>query len=173
MWTEDYKNRWQSSISFPPIAESLKDAFPQNWLRLHYFKGSQRLPKDKEDVLHIFKNVNDVFDLINAKSVIIITTDWSGIYEGSTFWDTTSVDSFGNKALRKLYITKRDWHNGVLDDLIFDVASAKRAGVIIADESFQWLMHPYDGGMDIIVFNNRLYKKLSSKKELLGLVAHL
>lgn len=49
-----------------------------------------------------------------------------------------------------VYVTSREWRDGLLDSLLRLVADDETADVIITDDRLRWLVHPYDGGVDVV-----------------------
>lgn len=72
-----------------------------------------------------------------------------------------TVDSgFSVPSYWHVFANERVWHPGVFDPIIRLVADDVLANVMVVSPDCRWLLHPYDGGMDVIaeseVVRNRL-----------------
>lgn len=58
---------------------------------------------------------------------------------------------FANPNFWHVFATKREWRPGALDPLVRLVSDQVVANIMIVAPDCRWLLHPYDGGMDVIV----------------------
>jgi len=61
-------------------------------------------------------------------------------------WDTDSDDRF----FWHVFASEWEWLPGVFDPIVRLVADDAIANIMIVDPDCRWLLHPYDGGMDVI-----------------------
>jgi hypothetical protein len=62
-----------------------------------------------------------------------------------------------------LFAGERVWHPGGFDPIIRLVADAVVANVLIVAPDCRWVLHPYDGGMDIIAEDRAERDRLASR----------
>ncbi len=67
-------------------------------------------------------------------------------------WRSVRMTSWSlNPPLRTgMFASLCDWHPGLFDPIVRLVADDVLANIMIVDPECRWLLHPYDGGMDVI-----------------------
>ncbi|WP_326943699.1 hypothetical protein OG439_27470 [Amycolatopsis sp. NBC_01307] len=153
----------------PPLADHLKRAYDDRWLRFHSLPGSKRYPDTDSEydiVLHRYNTVLD--ELFHGQDVRIVTTDWSDASEppalsaqhrlwnpGAHHWMSVRTDEEETDpdfiTHTHLYTSRKPWRPGLVDGLLRAAADEATVGVMIASLSFDRIHHPYDGGADVLL----------------------
>ena len=60
-------------------------------------------------------------------------------------------DDFGHPSYWHVFLSEWSWQPGAFDRLVRLVADDVLANVMIVALDCRWLLHPYDGGMDVIL----------------------
>lgn len=154
-----------------PRAESLKDLYPQCWLRFYSLNGGVRYPSGPEELQGIINRHTTVLEsLITSDYIFVLTSQWTKdanpseddikkhaeVYQGSywlSFQEDPEEDDPEFIMYRHIYAERLQWRKRSVDDILSDVAQDKTRGVILASENMDWLYHPYDGGADVITQN--------------------
>jgi len=151
-----------------PIDYKLRDYYPDRWLRIHSLPESKQYADTKEEYDIILGRQNYVISgLIEENSEIIIVT---GLFELEDS-EVTPIEfsEYGNFTkcasleLHKIfpeenefdffydvYISNFIWEKNSINKLLKDIADNKLRAMIVSP-SGKCIVHPYDGGMDIIV----------------------
>lgn len=75
----------------------------------------------------------------------------AGTVPDADFWTSVLREKDADEEFwTHVYVTAREWQHGVLDALLRLVADDETADVIITDDRLCWLVHPYDGGVDVV-----------------------
>lgn len=70
---------------------------------------------------------------------------------GRGLWTSVLREKDGDEEYwTHVYVTAREWQHGVLDPLLRLVADDETGDVIVTDDRLRWLVHPYDGGVDVV-----------------------
>jgi hypothetical protein len=150
--------RWP--ISFPntePIAYALKTAFPMRWVRFHSLPDSKRYPESEEEFRIVIERHNAVLASLTGSSsrVALLTTfcTWEATppqrsdSSSAVYWRTVPME----ESYWHLFAEECVWRSGLFDALVRRVAMDEVANILICDLSCDWVLHPYDGGMDVIL----------------------
>jgi hypothetical protein len=144
-------------------------AFPDRWVRFHSLPGSKRYPEDEAEYTEVLRRHNCVLgELVRpGDQVVLLTTGYSESPEptrsypellrldpGAEPWRTVAMHrvdgAFSEPSFWHVFASAWDWHPGVFDPLVRLVADSVVANVMIMAPECCWLLHPYDGGMDVI-----------------------
>jgi hypothetical protein len=152
----------------PPVGYLLREAFPNRWVRFHSLPESKRYPDDDTEYAIVIYRHNFVMGALTgaARSVILLATAYSQSPvpdhlqpELRTLMPTAmpwrSVPMHELEGAEKpnfwhFYARECEWHPGLFDPIIRLVADDVVRNIIIADRDCRWLLHPYDGGMDVL-----------------------
>jgi hypothetical protein len=164
--TRELSLKW--SAKYPdcdPRSELLKFAYKNRWIRLHSLPNSKRYPENESEYQAILERHYVLLEELKpGNSLLVITSEWtdtpdpvgeqrwpkrSEIEPDAAYWQTIQEEV--SQTYRQVYVSKKPWRPGTLDELLRAVANDDVAGVIIAPEDFPWLYHPYDGGADVIL----------------------
>ncbi|WP_431955609.1 DUF3885 domain-containing protein [Nocardia lijiangensis] len=151
------------------MADRLKHAYRDRWVRFHSLPGSKRYPETADEYGIVLDRYNTVLDeLFTGQDVYLITCDWSGRPEPDTqpdnhtrwhpdagYWTSVCNDPTQTDAefisYTHLFVSQISWQRRAVDDLLRAVADDATAGVMIAGLSLERIHHPYDGGMDVLL----------------------
>jgi len=140
----------------------------ERWVRFHSLPESKRYPENESEYAEVLRRHNTVLDELvsgSSASLLVMTVSWSAsalppprdadlvqVMPDAHHW--TSVlrekDEDGDEYWTHVYVTECVWQPGALDPLLRLVADDGTADVIVADAELRWLVHPYDGGMDVV-----------------------
>jgi hypothetical protein len=150
-WTTSFRN-------CDPVADRLRSAFPYRWVRFHSLPDAKRYPDSEGEYAILLDRHNSVMAALArvGENVVLLTTEFSDSpmparapsdSPGATWWRTVKVDD----AFWHIYRAVVVWEPHRFDPLIRLVAQDVTANVMICDPECEWLLHPYDGGMDVIL----------------------
>jgi hypothetical protein len=152
-----------------PLAHHLRVAFPDRWVRFHSLPGSKRYPEDEDEYATVMERHNRILgELIHpGQTVVLLSTgysetptpvrsqpEWQTLDPGAVPWRTVAMHEvsadFAVPNYWHVFASERAWLPGVFDLLIRLVADDVVTNVMIVAPDCRWLLHPYDGGMDVI-----------------------
>jgi hypothetical protein len=159
-----------------PLGYQLRVAFARRsatrrrrWVRFHSLPESKRYPENEAEYAELLARHNAVLgELVHpGERVVLVTTGYSdspapvrsypevvAFDPGATPWRTIAMHragaEFEDPNYWHLFTSMREWHPGEFDPLVRLVAEDRVANVLIASLDCQWVLHPYDGGMDVI-----------------------
>jgi len=163
---DDWQERFPGCA---PIAHEMKVVFRDRWVRFHSLPESKRYPEDEgeyETVLHRHNRV--LGELVGAeRNVVLLTTGYSesslpvrtcpdlaALDPDAKLWRSVPMHERDEESADPNYwhvfASAWDWQPGAFDPLVRLVADDVVANVMIVHPDCRWLLHPYDGGMDVI-----------------------
>ncbi|CAN5368396.1 hypothetical protein BH09PAT4_BH09PAT4_05500 [soil metagenome] len=161
---ENLNSEWNNKYpGYRPVAEELRNYFPDRWIRFHSLAGSERYPQTDDDYATILNRNNALLEELEpGASIVVVISAWIDSTNArpnlkempeAIYWQTLDPvsDESNTQGFRQLYAARLPWKSGALNELLRSVADDQTAGVIIAPDDLRWLYHPYDGGVDIIV----------------------
>ena len=158
---------WAEAVgATPPLGALLRTALPDRWVRFHYLPDGGRIastPAERVEVIGRYRSVLAALDAEAEEHLLVTTCGWRGRSPAprpadlaelmpGTHWRDIAPISQGDTDT-SVYATSVPADieaDGWQDFLLTWVADARTADVIIAPPSCAWLVHPYDGGMDVI-----------------------
>lgn len=162
-------DQWQARFpSCEPDQEQLRNTFTRRWVRFHSLPGSKRYPGDESEYATVLARHNLILGELATpgQRLTLLTTGYSSSPEPSrseSIWmelDPSAVpvrtflmeeaEADFDASYWHVYASERDWYPGKFDELIRLVADDIVANVMIVPADCRWLIHPYDGGMDVI-----------------------
>jgi hypothetical protein len=162
IWSDKFPETW-------PRAESLKTLYGDRWVRIYSLPNAKRYPETEEERQQVLSRYSSVLtELSSSGNILVITCEWdnnptpkegtssaTGDSSNKQYWesfkenpDETSAESV---SYRHLYIQEAMVQDTWLRELLLKVAEDEIAGVIIVSPNMDWIFHPYDGGMDVIL----------------------
>jgi len=163
-------NNWQEK--FPhcePVSHLLRTAFRDRWVRFHSLPESKRWPENEDEYEILLHRHNTILSelLGTERSVVLLTTGYSktpqpirmypeldAIDPNATPWRTVALHAlerdFSNPNYWHVFASEWEWRAELFNLLIRLVADDAVANVMIVHPGCRWLLHPYDGGMDVI-----------------------
>lgn len=156
----------QSWPRLRPIGHEVRDD-RERWVRFHALPESKRYPEDEQEYAEVLRRHNLLLSELVSRtspSLLVMTVAWSDsavpIARDEALARTVPDAELWTSILRErdedyefwmhVYVTARAWQPGVLDPLLRLVAGDGTRDVIIADDGLRWLVHPYDGGVDVV-----------------------
>jgi hypothetical protein len=144
--------------------------FDDKWVRFHTLPESKRYPENEAEDQIVLSRHNEILQhLITDDLIRVFTVDWSptpeppvesskeirAVDSDAEYWQTVPSDPTEKdpkfQTYTHVYTSIRPWRWGSVDALLCSVAADELAGVIVAPMNLEWLYHPYDGGMDVIL----------------------
>jgi hypothetical protein len=160
-------NRWFPDCE--PVAHLLRDRFPNRWVRFHNLPGSKRYPEDAAEYATVLERHNRVLGNLTRPGsvVILLSTDYSDSPEPvlssdelsaldiqAKHWRTVAMHEVDGDLISPNYwhvfASEREWWPGTFDPIVRQIADDIFRNVMIVAPDCRWLLHPYDGGMDVI-----------------------
>ncbi|MDH6708594.1 hypothetical protein P3T27_005334 [Kitasatospora sp. MAA19] len=148
--------RWPGG---PPVGHEIGAEHRDVWVRFHSLPESKRYPDDEGEYAVVLERHNTVLDeLFDGSDVYVITPTWTSGPDvpderpAGTHWQTRLQTDDPDPEFRTychVFVDRRTWRPGSLDELLRRVADEEVAGVIVADTVMRRLYHPYDGGADV------------------------
>ena len=163
---------WQ--LSFPncePVAHLLRVAFADRWIRFHTLPEARRVPQSEEDYATLLGRYNRVLDELTQTNprIVMLTTDysispkpersqteWDLVGPAAAPWRSIEMSPFGQSApddprYWHVFARELEWQSETINPIFRLIADNKVANVMFVAPDCRWLLHPYDGGMDLIL----------------------
>lgn len=153
-----------------PVAHHLPVVFPERWVRFHSLPSSKRYPEDADEYATLIERHNRILCQLARpdQSLALLTTGYSETAEPvrcqrelseldplALPWRTVAMhrqaDNFPEPTFWHVFVSKWGWSPGVFDPLVVLIAENVLSNIMIVALDCRWLLHPYDGGMDLIV----------------------
>jgi hypothetical protein len=159
---------WQRCFpDCPPLAHHLRIRFADCWVRFHSLPGSKRYPEAAAEYATILERHNRILGELArpGQLVVLLTTGYSESREpvrpepqlqaldpGAVPWRTVAMhetDGFPDPSYWHVFASEREWRPGGFDAIIRLIADEVLVNVMMVAPDCRWLLHPYDGGMDV------------------------
>lgn len=157
---------WQQSWpSTRPLGHEVR-ANRERWVRFHALPKSKRYPEDEQEYAEVLRRHNLLLSELTARtstSLLVLTMAWSAsavpiardeavarALPDASFWTSVNQGDDDYPSWTHVYVTPVNWRTGALDPLLRLVADDGTDGVVITDDLLSWLVHPYDGGVDVV-----------------------
>jgi hypothetical protein len=162
--------QWQHH--FPgsePVAHLLRAAFPDRWVRFHSLPGSKRYPEGEDEYATVLARHNRILgDLLGpGRAVVLLTTGYSDVPAPALpppelrpldpharLWRSVPLherDGSAGPSYWHVFASEWEWQPGRFDPVVRLVADDVLRDVMVVPPDCRWLLHPYDGGMDVIL----------------------
>lgn len=167
-----------------PVAHHLRKAFPSRWVRFHSLPESKRYPADESELATVLGRQNCMLEELAGRNsqVILLTTEYSWspcmiemsqsgresrrFDEDAKPWRTVPMHEQEGDSEHPCYwhifAYERAWSPGVLDSILTLVAEDRISDVMILHPGCEWLFHPYDGGMDLLLETSSARDRIKS-----------
>lgn len=148
-----------------PLAHELRTRFRHRWVRFHSLPGSKRYPENEAEYTTVLDRHNRVMAELTQPSnpVVLLSTGysdstapvrdevhWNGVDADGGPWRTVVYDRH-EPFYWHVFASERKWCPGAFDKIVRLIADEAMADVMIVAPDCRWLLHPYDGGMDVIL----------------------
>ena len=167
-----------------PVGHHLCANFPERWMRFHSLPESKRYPDNEAEHAEVLVRHNAILgDLVHpGEQIVLVTMGYSQSPEPvrtyaevaafdplASPWRTVpmheSEEWFDEPNYWHLYASTWAWKPGTFDPLIRWVAEDAVSNVLVVASDCRWVLHPYDGGMDVIVASPQVRSSLRTKHE--------
>jgi hypothetical protein len=157
-------------------------AFPERWVRFHSLPGSKRYPEDDAEYAEVLARHNAILGELasSGAQVVLVTTGYSSspvpsrsypevvaFDPGASPWRTVAMhrveEDFDKPRYWHLFASAWEWRPGAFDPLVRLVADDVVANVLVVAPDCRWVLHPYDGGMDVIAESPESRRLLRAK----------
>jgi hypothetical protein len=164
-----------------PVAHELRDRLSSRWIRFHSLPTAKRYAETPAEWEILLDRQNQIIDnlAVRGTPIVIVTSTWgfSATPAGAaanllnlglpvTPWRSVLQSEIENDyatVFLQLHHSTIDWQPGVLDHLIRLVADDQLRNVMLFQPEADWLIHPYDGGMDVILGTESDRDKLAQR----------
>jgi hypothetical protein len=173
-------NRWFSDCD--PIGHHLRVAHIERWIRFHSLPESKRYSEDETEIELILERHNCVLEGLakGSEKIVLLTTGYSDCPDlhcrdevfstldpHASLWRTIAMDqvdvNFQEPTYWHVFASEWQWRPRVFDPVVRLVASGVLANIMIVANDCRWLLHPYDGGMDVILDSTKRRNELKAK----------
>lgn len=154
-----------------PIADELRNRFPDRWVRFHSLPESKRSPDTEAEYDILLGRHHAILRELagpayGTTDALVVTVSASGserptrrgsavvgVAPHATHWGSFLTDDSDPTWLtwQHAYLNRLPLCPDSLDPLLRVVADDHTWGVIIALDGLDWLYHPYDGGADVLL----------------------
>jgi hypothetical protein len=163
-------NDWNRSFpACEPIGHQMRVKFPDRWVRFHSLPDSKRYPENEGEYAVLLERFNVILKALSrqAERVVLLTTDYSespapvrsqaelqALDPTAVPWRTVAMheldENFAAPCYWHVFASNRDSLPGAFDPVVRLVADDALRNIMIVAPDCRWLLHPYDGGMDVI-----------------------
>jgi hypothetical protein len=158
-----WERRWPRC---PPIADRLRTAYPDRWIRFHSLPDAKRYAENEQEYRELLDRHHAVLEALGAgaeASVVSITaqfgssgeavaqvSDIAGVQPGARYWRAIREDGelSGESSWVHLFLGETPMSG--LEGMLRLVADDGCRGVMIVPLDLSWIYHPYDGGADVL-----------------------
>lgn len=166
----------------PPVGYLLRTAFPKRWVRFHSLPESKRYPEDESEYAEVLRRHNTILGELArpGEQVVLLTTGYSEtpvpvrsypelseLIPDLVSWRTVAMHELEDDLSRPNYwhsfISEHTWRSGFFDPIVRLVANDCVANVLMIAPDCRWTLHPYDGGMDVILDTKESRDRLRAK----------
>ncbi len=123
------------------LGSELRRAWPDRWVRFYTLPGGERIARDRaqrEEQLHRYLQV------LGALGEPVLVTSVGALGFEAAVWRTVA----GDPELT-LYASEVEEADDLVP-LLELIADDRAHDVIVASRDLSWMVHPYDGGIDVI-----------------------
>ncbi len=165
-----------------PIGFRLREAYPLRWARLHSLPESKRYPEGDDDYGEVLARHNAILGELThpGEQFVLVTTGYSAtpiptrsylevlaFDPGATPWRTVAkhsvTEEFIDPSYWHMFASVQKWRPGTFDSLVRLIANGEVANVLVVAPDCRWILHPYDGGMDVIVESPETSQRLRNR----------
>jgi hypothetical protein len=150
------------------VGYRLRSTLPNRWVRFHSLPGSRRYANCEEDYRELLHRFNAVLEYLraSAREVFLVTVGYStcgGTAErhpqiaeldpSAKHWRTMGAPELDvpPSTQWRFYCSRWPVQQSPFDALVRLVADDVADNVLFVASDYSWLLHPYDGGMDVVV----------------------
>ncbi len=140
-----------------PLGSSLRNELPDRWVRFHTLPEGERIARTVPQRREVLNRYWTILGALGEPEVVT-TCGWAAKPPAARHPDLAELmpaapwTSVPTERATTVYATQvSSAAQEAMDELLLDwVADDRTAEVILAPSTFEWLVHPYDGGIDVI-----------------------
>ncbi len=151
--------------AFLPLAHVLRREHHERWVRFHSLPNAQRYTRSEGDWQVLLERQNTLLGAVAMPGcrITVLSTNWSESSEppgcsqelqrcglDASFWRSFRPDEDPSNWWH-IYHSQVIWQAHALDCVIRLVADDVLSNVMLLALDNNWLAHPYDGGLDLIL----------------------
>ena len=162
---EDWQERFPNC---EPVGHWLRVAFHDRWVRFHSLPESKRYPEDESEYETVLERHNCILGELTGteRRTILLTAGYSEdlvavrnpgfavLDPSAKQWRSVVTREFDGSSSAPgywhVFASVWDWRPKAFDPIVRLIADCTVANVMIVAPDCRWLLHPYDGGMDVI-----------------------
>lgn len=145
---------------------NLRRTFIERWVRFHSLPEAKRYAESESENLIVLERYNSILAALaeDQESLLLLSAGYS---ETATpvredpflaefdpeaiHWWSIAPEEGGDSTYTHIFVSEWVWERNIFDPLLRLVADWTVANIQIMSVSKQWLVHPYDGGTDVIL----------------------
>jgi hypothetical protein len=163
----DFQAAWETVCPFPPVAHELKGWMPDRWIRFHSLPHGKRYAESAEELEVVLQRADELLAVLcNPGSDVLLIT---GLHEENNgppdisdeqamahtdalYWCSLQEDPLDPHCPPlHLWASWERYHNRAFDTLFSLTADWSLYGVLLVIPESQSVVHPYDGGTDVLL----------------------
>lgn len=176
---------WQSEFNAcKPVAHTLKNTFQNRWVRFHALPESKRYPENEHEYNEVFFRHNTIISELSTENqtLYVVATEYSdkkehvelearvgSLLPDNTYWNSVPMhepDEEGEfESYWHQYVSEVKWKPGVFDRIFRLVADDEITNIMIININTGWVLHPYDGGCDVILADESARNRLKENHQ--------
>ncbi len=187
MTITNFLKNWKKN--FPdtlPIGHNFRTDYAMKWVRFYNLVGGKRYPENENNWLSLLKFQNALLtDILGENNIYTLVAgeyfindvpsknpSLKNFLKQNMFQNSDLIDlhssypnnyDFGTTFLP--YFMREIWNSSSLDTILREVADDKFR-IFFISENWDNLIYLYDGGIDVIFFNDTLRRQVVNKYEL-------
>ena len=179
-WTDTttLETTWTATLGeIEPLGNALRGALPVRWMRLYYLPDGERIvasAAQRATVVQRFAAILAALGCSRGEQLVVTTCGWAssvpaarpsalGALLPAAHWRDIA-DADPEHLPTSVYATAIAAGDPAMAEFLLDwVAAERTAEAIIAPPSFEWLVHPYDGGLDVIARDRNERQRLAEQ----------
>jgi hypothetical protein len=166
---------WEAAfLGSPPLAHEIREAFADSgsnrWVRFHSLPHSKRYPENEAEFSEVLARFNSLLGALVAVQgscrVTLLTT--AGSLESTStqppeklraldaeakHWRSVVLEEAQEGLPRSywnVFASTWAWSPGVFNSVVRQAAMWEIVNVMMVPPDLTWMIHPYDGGVDVI-----------------------
>lgn len=149
-----FLSQWQNDHNgTPPIFAYLLAAYKSRWMRIHSLPDAKRYPDTDAEWKILLHRHNTLIDhLIPQGTLIQIVINWMEpechLFQSYDPAPLGIIQEAPEEAAYESYLLETTWENDPRNPILMMIAGEQLSGVTIITPDV--LIHPYDGGVDVI-----------------------
>lgn len=149
-----------------PIGHSLSSAYKSRWMRIHSLPDSKRYPSTDAEWAILLHRQNTLINyLVPQRAPIQMVINWiepeSHLFQSCDPLPLGIIQEAPDEPAYESFLIETTWENEPRNPILIMIADEQLSGVIIVAPDC--LIHPYDGGLDVIAKDPHTCHELKRK----------